>query len=75
MEQTILFCVLALALCQTVFLLNHRSLLRGTIFLLPPVSAAWLPCRSCSRQPDFASPHPVWLSALSLECRAAFFFC
>lgn len=68
MEQTILFCVLALALCQTVFLLNHR-------YLLPPVSAAWLPYRSCSRQPDFASPHPVWLSALSLECRAAFFFC
>ena len=32
MEQTILFCVLALALCQTVFLLNHRYLLRGTIF-------------------------------------------
>ena len=67
MEQTILFCVLALALCQTVFLLNHRYLL--------PVSAAWLPCRSCFRQPDFASPHPVWLSALSLEYRAAFFFC
>ena len=32
MEQTILFCVLALALCQTVFLLNHRYLLRGAIF-------------------------------------------
>ena len=69
MEQTILFCIIALALCQTIFLLNHRYLLRGMIF------SAWLLCRSCFRQPDFASPHPVWLSALSLEYRAAFFFC
>lgn len=32
MEQNILFCIIALALCQTIFLLNHRCLLRGTIF-------------------------------------------
>lgn len=75
MEQTILFCVLALALCQTVFLLNHRYLLRGTIFSAATGVGCLAACRSCSRQPDFASPHPVWLSALSLECRAAFFFC
>ena len=41
MEQTILFCVLALALCQTVFLLNHRYL-RCRLFGCPvvPVSGS-----------------------------------
>ena len=71
MEQTILFCIIALALCQTIFLLNHRYLLRGMIFS----AATGVGCLACFRQPDFASPHPVWLSALSLEYRAAFFFC
>ena len=73
MEQTILFWHWLYAkpfFCSTI-----ATCCGVRFFLLPPVSAAWLPCRSCSRQPDFASPHPVWLSALSLEYRAAFFFC
>ena len=69
MEQTILFCVLALALCQTVFLLNHRYLLRGAIFS----AATGVGCLAALSFLFPAAGLPVWLSALSLECRAAIF--
>ncbi len=82
MEQTILFYVLALALCQTVFLLNHRYLLRGTIFsavsgvgclaalsFLFPAAGLFLTASGVAVSAVFGIPGCIFLLLIKLICR------
>ena len=60
MEQTILFCVLALALCQTVFLLNHRYLLRGASFF----ASTGVGCRTLLHHIRYGCQRCLWNAGL-----------